>query len=139
MCNRRAERRRGKLTMFYNQVPLVSRCKPHPTSQQPLDRGRLAHPPQRTRCGHSVRGLQWGGRLPEGAESPAGCKVPPGDSSPDRRHYFRVGRENRQDLRFDLMTYLPCHSLGDTASELPTEVCGTGQPASNALPIPALE
>lgn len=126
--------------MFYNQVPLVSRCKPHPTSQQPLDRGRLAHPPQRTCCcGHSVRGLQWGGRLPEGAESPAGYKAPPGDSSPDRGHYFQVGKENRQDLRFDRTTYLPRHSLGDMASELPTEVCGTGQQASNALLIPASE
>lgn len=35
--------------MFYNQVPLVSRCKPHPTSQQPLDRGRLACPPHNGR------------------------------------------------------------------------------------------
>lgn len=42
---------KGKLTVFCNQVPLVSRCKPHPAQQQPLVGGWLAHhPPPHNGC-----------------------------------------------------------------------------------------
>lgn len=135
MWNSGAERRRGELTTFYNQVPLVSRCKPHPTSQQPLDGGRLAHPPQRMGCGHSMQGLQQGGRRLVGAESPACYNAAPGNPSPDRCHHSRAGKENSQDFT----VHLPRHSLGDTAHELPTKACRAGRAASNALPIPTSE
>lgn len=81
---------KGKLTVFCNQVPLVSRCKPHPAQQQPLVGGWLAHhppPPQWMRCGHSVWGLPWGGRLPEGAEAQPGYRAIPVNPSPDKGHY----------------------------------------------------
>lgn len=121
--------------MFYNQVPLVSRCKPHPTLQQPLDGGRLARPSQRMRCGHSIQGLQQGGRRLIGAESPAHYNAVPGNPSPDRSHHSQAGKENRQDFT----VHLPRHSLGDTAHELPTKARRAGRAASNALPIPTSE
>lgn len=135
MWNSGAERRRGELTMFYNQVPLVSRCKPHPTSQQPLDGGWLARPPQRMGCGHSIQGLQQGGRRLDGAESPARYNAALGNPSQDRSHHSRAGKEKRQDFT----VHLPRHSLGDTARELTTKACRAGQAASSALPIPASE
>lgn len=57
------------------------------------------------RCGHSIQRLQWEGGLPGGAESLPGYKTSPVNPSPNRGHYYCVGKENGQNLRFNIIAH----------------------------------